>query len=419
MILLIFFIFFLLYALTRKSKSVAIIMILIQIVSLCGTFFIGNDYPIDTFFKAFNLVITAIILTLLIAPWIKVTNIKNIYVTNELKLKKMTYTLLILSFIPFIVLLPSAIFVHTLVDDINTFKYSEGVSLDFYYNILPVNVRAFILATYLYYFSYFLIPLHFYYLGKKNIRLAILCFIFSLNVILYGLTFFSRWVVVIYILTYVSFFIILHNTVNQKLKKNVKVILIIVAIMSSIYFISTTSERFTDDRVYAATVPSQSKIKDPVLYSYLDYLSQWYDNSNFLLNHYEGNIFNGQISLQHVLSLLSRYNIVRYNTENFKLLRRELWPDKYWYSFNGFVAYSIYDYGYILSMILILLYYCFMKKLRPKRNQITLINLFILALLIQLPLMAIFYSNVAGLIIPLLLIIPFILYLKVTFVRYS
>jgi len=87
----------------------------------------------------------------------------------------------------------------------------------------------------------------------------------------------------------------------------------------------------------------------------------------------------------------------------------------HWYTFNGFVAYIIYDFGYILTMLFSFYYYFVVYYLRPKNNQISLLSLFLLVLLIQIPLLAIFYSALGGIIIPLLLLIPIFIYMKVSF----
>lgn len=407
--------FFLLLFLLYKSKSVAIFFILLQILSLAGSFFIGLDFAIDTSFKVFNIGLTIVILTLIIAPWRKIRNINEITFVNEIKLKRLTNFLLIISIFPFIVLLATSIIVSIYVEDVNLFKYSEGVSREFYYN-LPFNIKFFILSTYLYNFSYFLLPLHFYYLAKKNYRLSILCFILSLNIILYGLTYFSRAVFAQYSLLYFSFLIILHNTLSHKIKSYIKKSIIIFSILFSIYFISITYLRFSKDAMYAGLIPVKSLIQDPVLYSCFDYLSQWYYNSMYVLNSYKSQTFSGQLSLEPILSLLGQYEIISYKPQDYVSLRHQLWP-LHWYTFNGLVAYTIYDLGYFISIIFSIAYYYAVIRMKPRNSQISLSKLFMLVLLIHLPIMSIFYSTVSQIIIPLLLSIPIFFYLKTHIIK--
>ena len=414
MILLFYFI--LLFFYLAKSRSVAIFLVLIQIVSLSGIFFIGKDFPTDSLFKLFNILITGLILTIIILPWRKIKGITDIYTLNEEKIKKLTKILLVISGFTFIILTATTIFVYSVFsNDINTFKYAEGVSKDFYYS-LPLNIKLIILSTYFYYFSYFLIPLHFYYLAKKKYSLSILCFIFSLNIMLYGLTYFSRAAVVHYILLYTSFVIILYGTLSVKIRRYIKKTIIIFGCVFSIYFFYVTNNRFTQDKIYENNIPSNAIIKDPVVYSVFDYLSQWFNNNLVLLNSYEFKTFNGQTSLKPVLDLLGQYGIINYNPDNYHNLQVKLWLE-YWYTFNGFVAYSIYDYGYFFTMLFSILYYLLIVRFKPSNGRISLLKLFVLILLIQLPLEAIFYSTVSGIIIPFLLFIPILFYLKTTITK--
>ena len=405
--------FILLFIIFFKSKSIVIFFIFLQIISLFGTIFIGQDYPINTIFKFFNVILTIVILTLIIIPWANYKNINQISYFNEIKLKKLTKFLIIISIFPFITFSVTSIFVFLFVEDINTFKYAEGVSEEFFYK-LPFNVKAIILSSYIYGFSYFLIPLHFYYLSKRNYRLSFWCFIFSLNIVLFGVTYFSRAVFIHYAFIYMAFVIMLYGTLDNRVKKMLKKLIFLTSSLMVIYFVNISIRRFTTDNLYTETIPSNSLIQEPVFYSYFDYLSQWYYNNMYVLNSYNFKTFNGQISFQSVLYLLGRYSIINYDSSTYISLRQQLWP-LHWYTFNGFVAYIVYDLGYILSLVFSLIYYLIILKLRPKNNQITLLNLFLIVMLIQLPLLAIFYSSFGGIIIPLLLAIPLFIYLKISF----
>ena len=411
MVLLLYFSLLLLLLILKKNRTIAVVFIFIHVVSLLGIFFTDGDYVVDTIFKGFNVFYTATILTLLLMSWSKFSPINRVEVPSEIKLKRLTYFLIAASVIPFITFIAVSFFVLMYVDDINTFKYAEGVSDTFYYN-LPINIRLFILSNYLYYLSYFLIPLHFYYLIKRNYKLSVTCFIFSLNIVLYGLTYFSRSVYVHYSLVYLSVLYILFNSLDTKIRSILKRYVLITTLIFVSYFIYITNVRFLSDKDYSAIIPAGAYVEDPVIFSYLDYISQWYRNGLIVLNSYNHETFGGQISLQSILSLLGQYNLISYSSAEYMVLRQKLWPDN-WYTFNGFVAYSVFDYGYELTFIFSLIFYYVVIKLRPINNSINIINLFLLVLLIQLPLMAIFYSQVGGLVFPILYLIPIYFYLRV------
>ena len=409
MILLIFFI--LLFFYYSKSKSVVLFFILIQVISLIGVIFINMDYELSTMFEVFNLLFTIVILTLVTSPWRKMQKIQTITVKNEMKLKKVTNFLLIVSVLPFVVFLLVSLLVISNVSDINDFKYSEGVADDFYYSIIPFNIKFFILANYLYYFSYFLIPLHFYYLHKGNKRLAFFCFLFSLNVVLYGLTYFSRSCYVHYILLYISLLILFYGTLSLSLQSTIKKITIGISVLMGLYFVSITNSRFDDDTAYEELIPLDSPIQDPALYSYVDYLSQSYYNGMYVLNSYDFKTFNGQTALQPIISLMGQYGLIKYNSSDYIELRQKLWP-KHWYTFNGLVAYSVFDFGYIITLVIALLYYYYISKFTTSKSTISGEDLFSLVLFIQIPLFAIFYSTFALIIIPRMFLIPIRFYLK-------
>ncbi|MBV5341811.1 MAG: hypothetical protein J0665_20030 [Deltaproteobacteria bacterium] len=192
------------------------------------------------------------------------------------------------------------------------------------------------------------------------------------------------------------------------MKKSIAVFLVI----SFIYLMYITNERFGGGSYYSSRISSKSIIQDPFVYGLFDYLSQWYYNSMYLLDSYNFSTFKGQISLKPILDLMGQYYLIDYNPNNSLNIRMALWPDN-WYTFNGLVAYFVYDYGYLITIALSLLYFNLIMIVRPYKNEISLNSLFVLVLLIQIPLMAIFYSMVQSIVLPSIFLIPIFLYLRV------
>jgi hypothetical protein len=186
---------------------------------------------------------------------------------------------------------------------------------------------------------------------------------------------------------------------------------ILMGIAFSLYFMNVTRERFTNDKWYQRKIVAKSDFEDPVLYSYFDYIAQWYPHNMYLLEKYRFEKFNGQTALQPVLGLMGHYRIINYDTKDYNKLVRKIWPLHY-YTFNGLVAYSIYDFGYVVSSILCFLYAWSIYKMRPREHKISLLHLFYLVLLIQIPLMSIFYSAAGEILIPFLLLIPIHIFLR-------
>ncbi len=410
MSLLILFILLFFILLFNNKNKITLFLLGIQILSLTGAVIIGKDYLIEDYFNVFNLFFTFIILLLIIVPWGNIQPIIDIDDINHERVVRLTKILILISIIPFFVFTFITIIVNTTIDDINNFKYAEGVSTEFY-NSLPINFNFLIISTFLYYVSYFFLPLHFYFLYKKEYWLAFFSFLFSLNLILYGTSFFSRSVFIHYILIYISLLYLFFGLLNSTIKKRIKSITLLLCGLFVIYFTYVSNKRFEDDKYYADTIPQESAVRNPVNYSYFDYSSQWYANNMKILNDYNLEGFNGQITFQSVLTLFGQYGVIPYDPKEYRKLRQELWPEN-WYTFNGFVSYSVYDYGYILTFIFCIIYYKYVNKQFSNRNSLNLSQMFTITFLIQIPLMSIFYSNVAALVFPLIYFIPVYRYLK-------
>lgn len=403
---------FIIVLIGAKKHSPTPLFLILQILSLLCAYLIASDYELNYGLDFFNLIIIAALTVIIILPWNNFDRIDIITSINTKKIKKLTTFLLYINFFTSIFFIITIIIVNILVSDINEFKYSEGVAVDFFYTMLPFNVKLLILAFQLYPLSYFLIPLHFYFLSKGDNKRSILCFIFSLNSVLYGMTFFSRAVYIHYILIYLGMLIIMRGTLSVQLKKIIKKAIIIIILITSFSFISITLSRFSgDDSFYSERINKESPIKDPALYGLFDYLAQWSNHGMTILSEYKGETFKGQITLQPALSLLGQYKIIKYDTDKYNTLKRKLWP-KHYYTFNGYAPYVVYDFGYIGAFAVSILYAILVFGCRPRNGKISIEKLFYIVLLIQLPLMAIFYSTLSTIIFTFLYLIPIILYLK-------
>jgi hypothetical protein len=203
----------------------------------------------------------------------------------------------------------------------------------------------------------------------------------------------------------------MYTIFDPKIKFYIKRLSIAFIVLVLAYFAYVTDARFSGNEGYASVISENSIIQDPALYSIFDYLSQWYQNSSYLLDNYTGETFKGQISLQSILIPLNTLGVINFSLDELTAIRKTLWPT-HWYTFNGLVAYSVYDYGYFLTFILSLIYFIVILKFSPINNSISLIQLLIMALLVQIPLLSIFYSAISGLMLPMLYLIPICLYLK-------
>lgn len=414
--LFIFIIFLFIFIFSLKKKSLVTLFSGIVTASLFGSFFLGRKLEIENGGDLMLVFFILFLLLSIILPWKDYYGVKQIIGIGENKLRVLQFILIPINIFVFIILLITTIVVLTTVSDINEFKYAEGVSQEFYYNFLPFNVSFFNIAILVYYFAYFMLPLHFYYLYKKNSKLALLYFVLSLNIVLYGLTFFSRAVLIHYIFLYFGFLWLLYGALSSKTKRSIKMGGLVISGIGLLYFISVSVQRFEEDenlsKIYYKNIPVEAPIQDPVLYSYLDYSSQWAFNGYEVMKLYGDEYFAGQITFQPINSILSQFGIGDYEYFKYWKYRAKLWPKHYSYSFNGYPAYTLYDYGVFGSIIFSLLFVFIVRKNKPKNGSLSLLNLFVITLIIQLPLLAIFYSQMGGIIIPVFLLIPIYLFSK-------
>jgi hypothetical protein len=190
-----------------------------------------------------------------------------------------------------------------------------------------------------------------------------------------------------------------------------KLFAVFVTIAMTFWFIKITNNRFDEDKLYAVKIPSSSPIQNPSIYSNLDYVSQWGENSFIVLDRYKFKTTMGQNSLIPLLQFLNHFTPLKWNAKKYNNLHKSLLGDDKYYTFNGLVAAWVFDFGYIVSILLALFYNRMVKKIRPVNGQMYIKHLLLLALLIQLPLFAIFYNSISGIIFPLLFFIPINIYL--------
>lgn len=405
------------FVLSRKRPLVQFLLVL-QILSIGGSFLLSTKIEITTTSLLANSLFTFILTSLVIFPWSKHNKIRNVYSKSNNKIRSIKLFLLAVSIPSFILFLSIAIMVFSVVSDIHTFK-TTGALGSYIFNIYPKIAIFYSLAIYLHYFSYFLIPLHFYYAIKKDIKNSVICFIFSLTPILYGLTYFSRSALLNYLLIYIALLILIYPSFDSQIRKRIKKIFFVFLLFIIFIFSSISSQRFSGTDYYSDKINKNSLITNPVYVSYIYYLSQSYENNLTLLDDYNFKTFQGKTTLQPILLPLSKLNLISYDSENYTLLRKELWPN-HWKTFNGLISYSVYDYGYLLTILIFIFYNRLVVFLRPKINkktkikEISIIRLFALTIFVQIPLLSIFYGTMGNVIIQLIYLGVLIVYSKKT-----
>ena len=404
------FVFILYMVILIRRKSIVNYLLALQILSLLSLLLLNKGGDSSNLSDYFHILFTVSILLIIFHPWRMFRKIHQVTADNSKRVNYFTKVILIYSFLSFVVLGITAFAVKSLVVDINAFRYVEGVRGYYLNSILPFHISWYGLASLLVSISWLLIPLHFYHLQERNKILSILSLVFSGNILLFGITIFSRWTLTHYFLIYLVFIHLFRDKLSKKYRIFITSILGLFLLMT---FIQITIDRFTDNTKYLnSSVPLESHIQDPALYSTLDYISQWYENSLLVLNRYSGTTFYGQSSLTPLLTVFNMFSPVKWNYEEYLNLKIRLMGSQNYYKFNGLVASWVYDFGYLFTIIIAVLYYKIVAYIKPSEGKISINHLLLIVLVIQLPLFSIFYSTIAGIILPLVIWLPINKYLK-------
>ena len=405
--------------LTWRKKSILSYITLIQLASIFAWYSLGQAINISSIFQLFNIAISILILVIISLPWKNYRVINKITTVNTKRVNVFTRYIMIYALISFLIFSITAIIVNTAVVDINAYKYVDGVRGYLLKSLLPFDIKWLGFASLLMPINWFLIPLHYYHLLNGNKRLAMLCIILSLNIVVFGFTIFSRWTITHYILVYYTFAFMFRHELSKLFRS---VSYAIIGILVFYFFIDITIKRFDNNKSYInSTIPIDSPIQDPTLYSALHYISQWHGNSKVVLEKFTGDIFYGQSSLTPLLNISNMVSPIKWDYEKHLQKKISVLGSKYYYQFLGLAANWIYDFGYLFSIIIAMLYYKIVVYIKPSEGKVSINHLLLIVLVIQLPLLAIFYSTIGGIVLPLVMWLPLNKYLKSgsTYIRHT
>lgn len=411
MLLLIYFTILFLFFLSRKNSTPSLLLISIYLFSLSCGLIMGFNYEIDSLIKLFNLFFLIVILSLFILPWHKIYFSSSISVFKEKRFHTLTIYLFVINGIAFFVLLIACYYAFTTITDYSSFKNSSDNTG--FYREIPLNHTLHLLAIYLNPTSYFLIPIHFYYLVKKKYLFAFISLILSFNSILDGIAVFSRSSFVLYFFIYffnLSFFL---RKMDIRIQKIVKLSTFAVLGIAISFFLIISNNRFAGYLTYGNAQYSDSKIQNPVVYSLLDYLSQWYKNSNEVMSRYKFETLNGELTLQPVIQMANTIGIISYSSGAIDKYIKSNWGET-WDRFVGLTAYLLIDFGYLGTFLFALLYSCLLKKLTPKNGKILMHKYLMLGTIFILPAMGIFSSMFNSISYHLLILYSIFVYLFLT-----
>ncbi|MDC8456138.1 O-antigen polymerase [Marinobacter sp. DS40M6] len=379
------FLFFSFAALKRSPVS-AYISALIAFTYISGIL-VGN-FPTDV---GFSLVINFIFIALILLAFCCTFRGKKIFwIKEDYSIVTQKWFLFSLSLMLTIVTATNILIVYSSISyvlggniDITAFKNQGGAAE-------MIRVWADPRLVFLSYgfspLAYFSLALHFYFIFRGRVFLSLVFFIFSLNIPLVGLHSLSRSSIVHYFLLYFLIYCACYGGIPDKVKRKVNLIagLFFTGIVA-IFALITTS-RFSGSSF--STIPGNSFVSSPILYSILNYASQWIVNSigaleDFSLNH----IWFGKSTFT-VFDIVT--GMIGFDTVDYGDLRQET-LGQYSTKFIGLVATLVYEFSYIGAIYYVCLFYLFFRFLAPGRFEMRVSGILILIVFSSQPLM--FFTN--------------------------
>jgi oligosaccharide repeat unit polymerase len=286
--------------------------------------------------------------------------------------------------------------------DIAAFK-AEKAYLDLYDQI-PYFANVFRYAYITQSAGYLAIPILFYHLRSFEYKKASYAFLLSSSSLLSGFAFYSRAQIFTYTFIFIIYFFLVKKTLPNIIKVKVLKIIKYTSICIVVLFLSITYIRFSAMDYYGDRIPQNSIVKNPIIYSLIDYASQSYSNGLYQLERYTADkSLGGEQFFRDIYQILNFFGIVNWDAKESKALIDTAY-DYDGGAFNGYTAPLVFNFGYILTFLISFTYF-FAVKIRLKNmSVISLKSMFSLILLLVIPAVSIFYAGYALLLFPLLLL---------------
>jgi oligosaccharide repeat unit polymerase len=394
-----------------KGKTPIRILIFLQVFSIFTAFLVAKQSNYQTWTTFFNILFVNVNIFLIIVPWASF-KFNNIFLKNEKKFlffKKFLYKLLFVH-----ILLNTTILVIILIFIPDVSKFKADLAYLELYEKIPYFANVFRYAYTSQQLGFLAIPICFYHLGKSEIKKSITALIYSSSSLLVGFAFYSRAQIFTFTLVFIVYFFLVKHTLPLTIQKKVysgikKVSFIVISL-----FLLITVIRFSSMDYYGDRIPEESIIKDPIVYSLFDYASQGYSNGlNQLENYSQKKNLMGEQFFRDIYQILNFFGFYDWSAENsqYKI------DQAYGYdggAFNGHTCILVFNFGYVMTFSISLIYFVFVSfKLRKKSN-ISLETMYVLVLLLMVPIVSIFYSGFPLLYFPLLFLLftNFLFFLK-------
>lgn len=247
--------------------------------------------------------------------------------------------------------------------------------------------------------GYIALCFHFLYLVRNQLKKSFLYFVLSWNQFLIGVAALSRSATTEYILVYALLFLFFYSALDVKIRKNVLNIVVTIAAIVLVVFIAISSVRYGKE--YKKNSENEAIVdesKNPLLYSILDYFSLWEENSLVIMKDYRPEhkrygMYNS-CGLAVAIQMREKGSV---EVANQRLHIEQQIMGYQRTQFHGPVARLLYDFGYIGTIVFIVIFSLIIKKMAPRAGIIKFENFLLLPPLLTFPALFFAGNSFAGL----------------------
>jgi oligosaccharide repeat unit polymerase len=400
--------FFSAYILLLKNKtSVATMLAVFVILSSIFGVVIGRVPDLSRYIDLFHVAFTITILLIFI------NSFKNyrLYRIRELKNKKsLKFILFIVLWCSIIALLLNSYIVYKSF----TYVFLNSISITEYKNqgganeLIRIWVDPFLVSivNILSPLGYIALSFHFYFLVKNRLWMSIIFLLLALNIPLQGLHGLSRSASAQFIFTYVFFYLYIYRAIARKVRIKINIVALTIMTLVIVAFGVITEARFSESDFYQ--VEKDVLVQNKTLYSMFDYFSQWNENGIAIMGEFSHDkLWFGKSSRPALDRVINSLGV---DLDSYVDMRKDtLGP--YSSKFNGLVATLLYDFGYIFTFILSLVYFLIVRNVGPRNGEISLSNFLFFSVLFPVPLMFFGNNSMAYLSLNLGLIYTFVVWI--------
>ena len=407
---LLFIVLMLLYS--RGKNNCLKLLVAIFIMSFFLQFFVGSEIKQESLRTIFNVCFINISIFQIFSAW---GGARFSSISNGVKgwaFFMRPYLRIVLSFNVILNIL-LIIIVYTFMPNIAELKAAQGYHE--LYDSIPFFSTAFRYSYFTQNLGFIAFPYVFFYLSRNQKKKALEYILYSSSSLLCGFAFYSRAMIVTWVLVLVLLYFLVKGTISNALNRQINKYAKLSISMLSILFIIITTVRFTAMDYYADRIPKASIIKDPVLYSLVDYASCGYPNGLNLMDTYEeSKNLEGEEIMQLSYQALAFFGYIKWDTDTSREKKEHSYGDLL-VMFKGYTCNMVYNFGYILTFLIGCLYYFYVKKILSFRK-ISMENCMVLVLLLIIPATAIFYCSFGAIITPAVFLLLFAFVHKILYI---